>query len=59
MICPYCEEKIGRDKGRSILETRNTGDGEGLRRRRKCPKCGKIFWTEEYYSPAKHKEIVH
>jgi transcriptional repressor NrdR len=44
--CPTC------GKGPStVLETRHKPDG--IRRRRKCYKCGHRFWTVETVIPAK------
>ena len=42
MYCPYCENK---DTG--VLESRVLPEGEGVRRRRECRKCGKRFTTYE------------
>ncbi|MCJ7805789.1 transcriptional regulator NrdR [Patescibacteria group bacterium] len=42
MKCPFCG---GSDT--QVLESRVTDDGEGIRRRRECAKCGKRFTTVE------------
>jgi len=42
MQCPYCKTT---DTG--VLESRLTDDGEAMRRRRECSKCGKRFTTYE------------
>lgn len=42
MKCPFCG---GSDT--QVLESRITEDGEGIRRRRECAKCGKRFTTIE------------
>lgn len=42
MKCPFCG---GSDT--QVLESRVTDDGEGIRRRRECAKCGKRFTTIE------------
>ncbi len=42
MKCPFC---AGIDT--QVLESRITEDGEGIRRRRECTKCGKRFTTIE------------
>lgn len=42
MKCPFCG---GSDT--QVLESRVTEDGEGIRRRRECAKCGKRFTTIE------------
>lgn len=42
MRCPFC---AGSET--EVLESRITEDGEGVRRRRECKKCGKRFTTVE------------
>lgn len=42
MHCPFC---AGSDT--EVLESRVIEDGEGIRRRRECKKCGKRFTTFE------------
>lgn len=42
MNCPYCSHKET-----NVLESRILPDGEGMRRRRECRKCGKRFTTYE------------
>lgn len=42
MQCPYCH-----NEDTSVLESRITEDGEAMRRRRECTKCGKRFTTYE------------
>lgn len=42
MICPYCA-----NKETNVLESRIFPDGDGVRRRRECRKCGKRFTTYE------------
>lgn len=42
MRCPYCTSSEV-----SVLESRDSEDGEVTRRRRKCGKCGKRFTTYE------------
>ncbi len=42
MLCPYCK---GNDT--SVLESRESEDGEVTRRRRECQSCGKRFTTYE------------
>lgn len=42
MICPYCSHNET-----SVLESRESEDGNVLRRRRRCDKCGKRFTTYE------------
>lgn len=42
MKCPYCTSQET-----SVLESRDSEDGEVTRRRRECAKCGKRFTTYE------------
>ena len=42
MICPYC----GYDESK-VIDSRPTDEGERIRRRRECLKCGKRFTTYE------------
>ena len=42
MICPYCSNQESQ-----VLESRDSEDGNVIRRRRKCSKCGKRFTTYE------------
>ncbi|MEI7541753.1 MAG: transcriptional regulator NrdR [bacterium] len=42
MKCPYCGHK--KDK---VVDSRESRDGEAIRRRRECLKCGKRFTTYE------------
>lgn len=42
MRCPYCLSQET-----SVLESRDSEDGEVTRRRRECTKCGKRFTTYE------------
>lgn len=42
MRCPYC-----RWKETAVVDSREHGDGESIRRRRKCPQCGRRFTTFE------------
>ena len=42
MRCPYCLSQET-----SVLESRDSEDGEVIRRRRECTKCGKRFTTYE------------
>lgn len=42
MQCPYCHHE-----DTSVLESRITGEGGAMRRRRECTKCGKRFTTYE------------
>lgn len=46
MHCPYCH------KGESqVLDTRETPDSDGIRRRRRCSNCGQRFTTYERVQP--------
>ena len=42
MNCPFCNTH-----DTQVLESRVIEDGQGLRRRRECGKCGKRFTTQE------------
>lgn len=42
MKCPYCGEVESK-----VIDSRPTDDGERIRRRRECIKCGKRFTTYE------------
>ena len=42
MICPYCSNQES-----AVLESRDSEDGNVIRRRRECSKCGKRFTTYE------------
>ncbi len=43
MKCPYCGDT--EDK---VIDSRMSGEGTSIRRRRECLKCGKRFTTYEY-----------
>ena len=47
MKCPYC--KNVEDK---VIDSRMSGEGLSIRRRRECLKCGKRFTTYEYVEKA-------
>jgi transcriptional repressor NrdR len=42
MYCPFCE-----DKETKVIDSRLVGDGNAVRRRRECQKCGERFTTFE------------
>ncbi len=42
MFCLFCK-----NKDTEVIETRLSEDGTTIRRRRRCPKCGKRFTTYE------------
>jgi transcriptional repressor NrdR len=42
MKCPFCGKADS-----SVLESRSLDDGDAIRRRRECTKCGKRFTTVE------------
>ena len=46
MKCPHCNAEI---KGKTVLYTVTvaTAQGEYIRRRRKCPRCGGRWWSYE------------
>ncbi len=47
MKCPFCGHK--EDK---VIDSRMSGEGTSIRRRRECLKCGKRFTTYEYVEEA-------
>ncbi|MFC1643858.1 transcriptional regulator NrdR [Candidatus Omnitrophota bacterium] len=47
MKCPYCKNL--EDK---VIDSRMSGEGVSIRRRRECIKCGKRFTTYEYVEKA-------
>jgi len=47
MRCPYCKDT--EDK---VIDSRMSGEGLNVRRRRECLKCGKRFTTYEYVEKA-------
>jgi len=47
MKCPYCKNID--DK---VIDSRMSGEGVSIRRRRECLKCGKRFTTYEYVEQA-------
>ncbi|MDP9496075.1 MAG: transcriptional regulator NrdR [Actinomycetota bacterium] len=42
MRCPYCRSRDSR-----VVDSREAGDGDAIRRRRACPSCGRRFTTVE------------
>ncbi len=42
MRCPHCQERDSR-----VVDSRELGSGESIRRRRECGNCGKRFTTYE------------
>ena len=42
MKCPYCG-----DEESKVIDSRPTEDGERIRRRRECLRCGRRFTTHE------------
>ena len=42
MRCPYCRSADSR-----VVDSRETSDGDAIRRRRACPQCGRRFTTVE------------
>ena len=47
MRCPYC-----RNTEDKVIDSRMSGEGLSVRRRRECLKCGKRFTTYEYVEKA-------
>ncbi len=47
MKCPYCESTESK-----VVDSRTSGEGTSIRRRRECFKCGKRFTTYEYIDRA-------
>jgi transcriptional repressor NrdR len=46
MRCPYCHKNDSQ-----VLDTRETPDNDGIRRRRRCNSCGQRFTTYERVQP--------
>ena len=42
MRCPFCKEEDSR-----VIDSRSADDGNSIRRRRECSKCGRRFTTYE------------
>ena len=42
MRCPFCRHDDSR-----VVDSRETNDGDAIRRRRSCPQCGRRFTTVE------------
>ena len=47
MRCPYCRHSDSR-----VVDSREANDGDAIRRRRSCPRCGRRFTTIEETSLA-------
>ena len=47
MRCPFCRHPDSR-----VVDSRETNDGDAIRRRRSCPQCGRRFTTVEETSLA-------
>ncbi len=47
MRCPFCRSDDSR-----VVDSRETNDGDAIRRRRSCPQCGRRFTTVEEMSLA-------
>ncbi len=47
MKCPFCSYHDSR-----VVDSRSVEEGNSIRRRRECPKCGKRFTTYEKYEEA-------
>lgn len=47
MRCPFCRHADSR-----VVDSRETSDGDAIRRRRSCPQCGRRFTTVEETSLA-------
>ena len=52
MKCPYCGELESK-----VIDSRPTEDGEKIRRRRECLRCGKRFTTYEIVETVPLKKI--
>jgi transcriptional repressor NrdR len=46
MRCPYCQKADSQ-----VIDTRETPDSDGIRRRRRCANCGQRFTTYERVQP--------
>lgn len=47
MRCPFCQFNDSR-----VIDSRELGGGDSVRRRRECPHCGRRFTTYERYESA-------
>ena len=47
MRCPFCGARDSR-----VIDSRELGSGDSIRRRRECPTCGRRFTTYERVEPA-------
>jgi transcriptional repressor NrdR len=45
--CPYCGARDSR-----VIDSRELGSGDSIRRRRECPACGRRFTTYERVEPS-------
>ena len=45
MHCPFCRHDDSR-----VVDSRSSDEGQGIRRRRECPSCGRRFTTNETIS---------
>lgn len=53
MKCPKCHESASgvRAKAQTVIDSRDVGEGEAVRRRRECPHCQLRFTTYERVEP--------
>ncbi|MBQ2047945.1 MAG: transcriptional repressor NrdR [Schwartzia sp.] len=54
MRCPFCKEEDSR-----VIDSRSADDGNSIRRRRECSKCGRRFTTYEVVEKTPLMVIKH
>lgn len=54
MQCPYCADEANR-----VVDSRDTRDGQEIRRRRECDECGRRFTTRERVEEVMPRVIKH
>lgn len=52
MKCPYCKARDDH-----VIDSRTVRDGEAIRRRRECLKCGNRYTTYEYIENISHTVV--
>ena len=54
MRCPYCSDPSNR-----VVDSREAGEGQEIRRRRQCDECGRRFTTRERVEDVQPKIVKH
>jgi transcriptional repressor NrdR len=52
--CPYCSDPSNR-----VVDSREAGEGQEIRRRRQCDECGRRFTTRERVEDVQPKIVKH